>query len=197
MEKRKARYLYIIVVVLWILFAYLAIDEPVAALISGTVFGIFVAASLVNLACHITRTDKERFHAYGWLVSAFVYGIYLTVLYKGDMSKLFSFNTYGSKTKALKAAKEYRDNQEVILAHKYQLRFDLGYNPKKESVWLGCTVKTSGEYWNWIASYYHPVKKIQSKKTYSINKYGTREAKRLAYKWRDEQRSQDEVHIAN
>ena len=111
--------------------------------------------------------------------------------------KLFSFNTYGSKTKALKAAKEYRDNQEVILAHKYQLRFDLGYNPKKESVWLGCTVKTSGEYWNWIASYYHPVKKLQYKKTYSINKYGTREAKRLAYKWRDEQRSQDEVHIAN
>jgi len=93
LDKSKARFLYIIVVALWILFAYLAIDEPIDAIISGTVSGIFVAASLINFAAHILKTDKERFHAYGWLVSAFVYGIYLTVLYKGDTSKIFSFNT--------------------------------------------------------------------------------------------------------
>jgi len=88
----------------------------------------------------------------------------------------------------LKDAKIYRDSEEKRLEQVYDIRFDLHWNPKKESVNKNVIVKESGEYWNWVASVWDHKKYKQIKKSYSINKYGYRKARRLAYKWRDEKR---------
>jgi len=101
----------------------------------------------------------------------------------------FIFHEYGGKLKALQAAKIYRDNQEIKLNQKYGLRFELGWNPSKKSVYLTCNIKPSGKYWNWTAQYYDVNKKKQYKKTFSINKYGTRMARKLAIQWRDLKRT--------
>lgn len=108
--------------------------------------------------------------------------------------KTFIYHEYGGKLKAKKAAQLYRDEQVLILDHKYSIKFDLRYNPKKESVSLCSQFKNSVEYVGWVASYYCPKEKKQYKKSYSINKWGFREAKRLAYKWRNEKRAKAKKH---
>lgn len=102
--------------------------------------------------------------------------------------RTFIYREYGSKGNALIAAKRYRDGQEFILEHQYCLRFELGYNQNKESVYLNSRIKNDVEYFSWIASFWNPTSKKQLKKSYSVIKYGFREAKKLAYHWRDEKR---------
>ncbi len=65
---------------------------------------------------------------------------------------IFNFNLYGSKTKALKAAKRYRDLEEKRLKQVYGLRFNLGWKPKKESVYLNSCIKNVTEYFYYVAS---------------------------------------------
>lgn len=130
----------------------------------------------------ITRIDNSDFS--GWYVR-------VGLTSKDCQPKLFPDNKYGSINASSQLARSYRNSEEKRLKSKYNIKFNNHINPKKESVWFSCYTRKSGtEYCQWIASVWDYKKKKQHKKCYSINKYGTREAKRLAYEWRNQKRSE-------
>ena len=130
---------------------------------------------------YITRIDQDGYHS--WMVR-------VGLATEHCIQEMFTDSHYGGKLKSKQASIQYRDEQEELLDQIYGLSFDLGYNPRKESVYLNSCVKESGTYWSWIGSVWEPKKKRQHKKQYSVNKYGAREARRLAYKWRDLKREE-------
>lgn len=129
----------------------------------------------------ITRMEQRGYH--NWMVR-------VGLSTKHCRQKQFIDHEFGSIKKSLKAAKIYRDKEVHRLRTKHYVRFDLHFNPKKESVWHFCDHRKSGTYCMWIASVWDYKNRKQIKKTYSINKYGAIEAKRLAYKWRNKKRKE-------
>ncbi len=134
---------------------------------------------------NITRMDYAR--TKGWWVR----------LYDGDetLSRMFSDSKYGSKTSALSAAIAFRDEQRrqrPEFATRRSRRFG---DPSPGRIWR-C--------WEWRRAAQHEVWKAYIKvkpganrgvcqTTYSIDKYGSAEAKRLAEQWLEEKRKEQQA----
>lgn len=103
--------------------------------------------------------------------------------------KAFAIRDYKGRREAKKAAKEYRDKHQKI--YEKITGIHLGTN---KHYWGECVCIngkwSNGTYYKYvIASYYDRKKKKQINRAWSINKYGIRLAKKLAYQWRDLKRT--------
>ncbi len=99
------------------------------------------------------------------------------------ISKFFSDSLY---VDSLKTAKQYRNKHYQALSYKCRSTlYDQGpYN----QIWgVGIfkltRITNETEYTSWATAYYHNKKRYR--KSFSVNKYGAREAKRLARQFRD------------
>jgi len=99
------------------------------------------------------------------------------------ITKFFSDSLY---VDSLKTATQYRNKHYQALSYKRRSTlYDQGpYN----QIWgVGIfeltRITNETEYTSWAAAYYHNKKRYR--KSFSVNKYGVREAKRLARQFRD------------
>jgi len=102
------------------------------------------------------------------------------------IQKSFPDSGYHGKTKALKAAQNFRDKEQQRLYREFGIVL-----PKKTNKHFGKGVHIAidkrrtppQKYWR--ATYWDNSMKKQLTKTFSINLYGYRKAKKLAMQWRE------------
>jgi len=124
---------------------------------------------------YISRIDSNYTHCY-----------YVRAGYGHDdiKNKTFTDGVYGGKRKALIAAKRWRDKEIKRTAAKTKAykalqrrHFGKGYSLSKDERFD--PVKLS-----WRATYWSKAHNRQLTKTFSVNRYGYRLAKKLATQWR-------------
>ena len=132
----------------------------------------------------VTRVDNDVSRTHGWLV---------TIQRRGTIHRRqFSDGVYGSKTKALAAAKIFRD--EIVAAHPPLSRSEHSEIVKKNNksgvvgVCRYCASETrhkpvKDRRWFWVASWVLPDGRAKRVK-FSANKYGEEGAFKMAVKAR-------------
>jgi len=124
----------------------------------------------------ITRIEQGNFNTY-W--------VRLGGATKYYIQKSFADNKHGGKRNALLAAKTFRDTKQKMLYTKYGVILSKFRKSKSKCVCLIHQEKNGTLYYFWRATFWDRVRKKQIKKSFSINKYGTLRAQRLAQQWHE------------